>query len=502
MSIDVRPFSPSDLHAALSSPKCSAIRVARHSQAKYLYRYLNELGAKCIVVEPKYTDGDYLDDYASYYAKAHETYDRLCTRLHFFSTPWTPGALREALRAHVTPEELQGAYLGFVVARPLPEAIVGRTVLATYPAMKPGGQRFYPATREYTAHLFGTTLMVDSLAFQEQDTVLAACATVALWSAFQKTSELFHTGMPTPVEITRSATDGLLAGRAFPSKGLAVPQMAQAVREVGLEPEVFECNGEVPLLSLLVGYVDLGIPPILGIHIEGQDLHAVAIAGYSLRETRQHTHEDAVPYQLCRVGLRVDELYVHDDGHGPFARMRAHTQPTTPDGPSAVYFDGTWSKPTGTGGDARLTPQFVMVPVYHKVRLSFIDLQQWISRFTQIATTVLPTTPEPEWTTSLTDTNRVKRQVKASGLDPAVIDRVLLSAQPRFIWSARMDVGGQPIVEILFDATGMRRSQVAFDMLWYRPELKVLVAKVLERPKVAGRIDEAMLKFLRDHTGP
>lgn len=65
-----------------------------------------------------------------------------------------------------------------------------------------------------------------------------------------------------------------------------------------------------------------------------------------------------------------------------------------------------------------------------------------------------------------------------------------------------MDVGGQPIVEILFDATGMRRSQVAFDMLWYRPELKGLVAKVLERPKVAGRIDEAMLKFLRDHTGP
>jgi hypothetical protein len=499
VSIVVHPFTPSELHAALSSKKCSPRRVSEHPQAKYLFRYLQELGAQCIVVEPDYTDGDYLDDYANYYAKSHERYDRTCVRLHFFSEPWTPESLQSALRASVTPEELQRAYLGFAVARPLPEAIIGRTVLAKYPDVKPGGRRFYPATREYTAHLFGTTLTVDSLAFQEQDTVLAACATVALWSAFQKTSELFHTGMPTPVEITRSGTDGLLTTRAFPSRGLAVPQMALAVREVGLEPEVFECNGEVPLLSLLVGYVGLGIPPILGVDIEEQGLHAVAVVGYSLRETRQHTHEDAIPYQLRRVGLRVDELYVHDDGHCPFARIRAHAKRTTPDGPSAIYFDGTWSKAAGAGGDAKLTPVFVMVPVYHKVRLSFIDLQQWISRFTQAATTVLPTTPEPEWITSLTDTNQMKKQVKASGLDSAVIDRVLLSAQPRFIWSARMEVGERPVVEILFDATGMRRSQVAFDVLWYEPAFKALFAKVLERPTVAGKIEEPMLQFLKEH---
>jgi hypothetical protein len=458
VTLDIRPFSPEELHGALASKMCSAGQVSEHSQAKYLYRYLEHLKAQCIVVERNYTDGDYLDDYANYYAKSHEQYDRRCVRLHFFSAPWTPDALRDALRSPTTPEALQNSYLGFVVARPLPEAIVGRTVLATYPEVKPDGRRFYPARRQYTAHLFGTTLTVDSLAFQEQDTVLAACATVALWSAFQKTSELFHTAMPTPVEITRSATDGLLAGRAFPSKGLAVPQMARSVREVGLEPEVFDCTGEVPLLSLLVGYVDFGIPPILGIQVEGHGLHAVAVSGYSLRPAPLHSHADASPYQLRRVGLRVDELYVHDDGHGPFARIRAHTENTTPKGGSAIYFDGTWSTPGGTGGDAILRPEFVLVPVYHKVRLSFIDIQEWMIRFTRIAAPVLPTVPQPEWSASLATTNDVKQDAKASGLDPAEIDRVLLSAQPRFMWRARMEVNGQRLVEILFDATGMRRS--------------------------------------------
>ena len=322
MALRSLPSTTADLYEALASKKCDAEAVAKHGQARYLYRYLKELGARRIVVEPNYTDADYLDDYANYYAKSHEDYERKCTRLHFFDQDWTSVRLSKFLRGEDAHPGLQASYLGFVVARPLPEAIIGRTVLVTYRG--DGERRRFPSTRRYKAHIAGTELTVESLAFQEQDTVLAACATVALWSAFQKTSELFHTPLPTPAQITRAATTGIIANRAFPSTGLALPQMARAVQSLGLEPEVFECSGRLPLLSLLAAYVDLGIPPILLFDIEGLGHHAAAVVGYSIRNTEQHTHEDAVQSPFRRSGLRIDKIYVHDDGHRPFRENDRH----------------------------------------------------------------------------------------------------------------------------------------------------------------------------------
>lgn len=498
MTVDVRPFTPEELYGALSSAKASATQVAAHEQARYLYRYLKDLEAKCIVLEKEYTDGDYLDDYANYYAKSHELYERKCVRLHFFSTPWTAVALGDALRQQVAPSDLQASYLGFVVGRPLPEAIIGRTVLATYPP--DNGRRHYPTTRKYTAHLLGTPLTVKSLAFQEQDTVLAACATVALWSAFQKTSELFNTAMPTPVEITRAANSGILSSRVFPSRGLGLPQMARAVQQLGLEPEVFECSDRIPLLSLLAGYVDLGIPPILLLDINGRGGHAVAVSGYSLRDTPQHSAESRSATLFHGVGRRIDELYVHDDGHGPFARIKARARATSPANESVIVFDGPWSNPAG--GPAMLKPEFVLVPLYHKIRLNFFDLQQWLTYFTAIALPVLPRPAEVEWITSLTDTNSVKALVKDSKLPTAEIDRVIRKAQPRFIWRALMRVDGQSMVEVLFDATGMRRSQVAFDMLWYNDAFKQLVIKMLGLATVTSRTPEPIVEFLRAQLTP
>ncbi len=160
--------------------------------------------AQTLVVENDYTDGDYLDDFASYYVKCFRSYNRRCKRLHFFGQKFAEGEFRQLVQGELPPSEeeaLKTSYLGFVVARPLPEAIIGRTLLATYPP--DGSRRNYPCTRVYRANLFGVELSVMSLPFQEQDSVLAACATVALWSAFHKTAELFGTTTPTPVEILR-----------------------------------------------------------------------------------------------------------------------------------------------------------------------------------------------------------------------------------------------------------------------------------------------------------
>src|SRR5947209_3466816 len=86
---NIHSFSESALYGALSHPHTPAPEVQNHKQAHYLYGYLRAIGAKTIVVEELYTDGDYLDDFANYYVKCHQNYARRCKRLHFFSAELT-----------------------------------------------------------------------------------------------------------------------------------------------------------------------------------------------------------------------------------------------------------------------------------------------------------------------------------------------------------------------------------------------------------------------------
>src|SRR2546421_1304238 len=318
------PFSSANFFKHLSNAHCNPDEVASNARAGYLLGYLSKLGARSMVVERHYTDGDYLEDFASYYVRCHRPYGRRCRRLHFFSCDLDDAKVLALILGELKADEaltLQESYLGFVVARPLPNAVVGRTVLKTYP--DDGGRRHYSVLLTFTAHLFGMPLHIKGLPFQEQDTVLAACATVALWCAFQKTSELFGTEAPRPASITRLANRAGHRGRPVPSHGLRIEEMCHAIRSVGLEPELLEwMGGNLPWVSLAYAHLKAGLPVILIVDIQG-DLHAITLTGYSLRDTRVSKreiagNEVAVPLR----GLRVLEFYGHDDQIGPHAQQR------------------------------------------------------------------------------------------------------------------------------------------------------------------------------------
>jgi len=263
-------FTEENLFQAFSNEHCPAELIRnRNEVAQYLFRYLRDQGATFFVLEHDYVDSDYLDDYSAFYSKCFMHYKSRTKRLHFFSCPLISEAqLRDALLRNndQIASTLRNEYLGFVVARPLPLAVVGRTVLKSYPS--DNGRRNYPATRIYHANLFGLSLQVTSLAFQQQDRALAACATVALWSCFHKTAQLYATTAPTPATITRTASV-VVQGRSIPSQGLEFYQMCEAVRGVGLEPEVYKPKMGLPLASLIYSYLRMGQPVILGIDIEG-----------------------------------------------------------------------------------------------------------------------------------------------------------------------------------------------------------------------------------------
>lgn len=493
-NIKVVSFSDATFFSAIKSAHMTDAQVRAHSRAQYLFGYLSAIGAKTIVIEHKYTDGDYLDDFANYYVKSFADYERRTTRLHFFSASigedecinqlTLPGGAEDSFRA---------SYLGFVVARPLPSAIVGRTVLKTYGS--DGGRRNYHAIKPYASRLFGTRLEVESLAFQEQDTVLAACATVSLWSAFQKTAQLFGAKLPTPADITRSANSTVFEARPLPSRGLTLGQMTRAVRDVGLEPEVIQCGPQVPLISLIYSYLQLGVPIILGVMVEGAGGHAMTITGYSLQSSRHLTSEDAVPNSPNRIGLRIDELYVHDDGVGPFAKMVVKSKAVDPHHSSTVYFEGGWKDPV-SGAPRRLLPMWAIVPVYHKIRLTFLDVQNWVTQLDAIVQAVLANYADAEWVSSLEDTSTVKERIRSSGLPEGTRTRVLFRQLPRFLWSAVLLIRGKRVVELLFDATGMARSLPILEAIFYDDQFRKTLQPLLAAKVVRDALDEQFVEFL------
>ena len=327
--------------------------------------------------------------------------------------------------------------------------------------------------RRCEAHLLGFNLHVESLPFQEQDTAAAACATSAIWSGLQGTALLFQHGIHSPVEITRIAT-GQFPGlrRAFPNRGLNPPQMAAAIRQVGLDPEVVGVETKSLLKATVYAYLRARIPVLMNVALFAfSDLkapkpykgdwnmgHAVAVTGYSLGTGDLEPHPK---WGTLLRATRIDRLYVHDDQLGPFARLKF-------DGPTGpVKFEDqqttlTFSLSTSWPGEKKpdsvcFVPETLIVPVYHKIRVDFdtilekvFDLERhYRDRFRVDLPSV-----GVEWDIYLTTASDFKADIRGQGkLQETQKWELLCTPFPRFLWIASGYLGDARVLDLVFDAT-------------------------------------------------
>lgn len=91
-SFSVVPFTAESFSLQLVSEGCTEADVATDERVTYLAAYLGAIEIKTIVTEHEYTDADYLDDYASFYAKSFGSISNRCRRLHFFRIDFTEEA--------------------------------------------------------------------------------------------------------------------------------------------------------------------------------------------------------------------------------------------------------------------------------------------------------------------------------------------------------------------------------------------------------------------------
>ncbi len=353
-----------------------------------------------------------------------------------------------------------------MVIKPLPNTFIGRTCLVTYPLE---GGRVFPALRPYTSNLFGLNLSASSLAFQEQDSTVAACATESLWSAFQMTASIFDHSIPSPFTITSIATKQVSSqSRSFPNKGLTPEQMGRAISEYELEPYFIQLDptfnerrNQLEILqNNLYAYVSAGIPMLFlhYLHPLKEALHSATIAGFCLSEARTRT-------SFNLRSERINKFYAHDDRVGPFARFEIHDDVVNEGGKERWVIRTSLSTPDYAVGTVRAIPHLLLAPLYHKIRVPFQMVYEAIFEFdAHIGPVIQELAAEIpkgiEWDIKLTTVNKYKATLFASDTQDR---RVLFKPLPRFIWQASaLDYRDEKrcLFEILFDATDLEQGKL------------------------------------------
>ncbi|PSB58796.1 hypothetical protein [Chamaesiphon polymorphus] len=505
-SFNIYDFNCDRFNEILQNGFLSKGSVEKHNRAIYLKGYLTHIDAKSMLVENDYTDGDYLDDFAAYYVRCHQDYSRRCKRIHFFSISIEENQFLKIVTGSAEnsgKEDFQKSYLGFIVVRPLPQAVIGRTVLKTY--NDDNGRRNYTCVKDYSVNLFGIELTIEkSLAFQEQDTVIAACATVSLWCCFHKTAEMFGTPAPRPAAITRTANQVVHHSRSFPSNGLVVEQMCDAIRQVGLEPEVFNVKRDknpkkFPLVDLIYGYLKMGLPVILASEIEGIGFHAITLLGFSIQS--EHTFPLKESAITPTIGSRINKLYAHDDQNGPFSEI-CITQNHEENTKYPIVFECAWNQ-LNRKDKITLKPHVIIIPVYNKIRVTFLGIQKWINVLHEIIKVLLDSqkieTNNLEWNIYLFTSNELKSSIKEENISQQDKKILLLTQHPRFIWRATLSMReknddnsyrSEKIVDFLADATDIPHGFPIYQALWYQEELRSELNDLMMSEKVGEVLAE------------
>lgn len=226
--------------------------------------------------------------------------------------------------------------------------------------------------------------------------------------------------------------------------------------------------------------------------------HAIAVTGFSLSDT------PPIPYGPTNFLLRasrIDRLYGHDDGVGPFARMLLSTllEYTAEEADGKIKAEGTpalctsWRDSRRQIGGVYAVPNTLLIPLYHKIRIPFrsalttvIDLDNLVEWLRQL--NLVPLSQRLIWDIYLTTVNEFKEEFAHSATVPAQYRReVLLQAMPRFIWQATAESDGVKVLDLLFDATDIEQGSFFVRAVEYDVNLAYLLRSLAKTPSLVGR---------------
>ncbi|RFZ92948.1 hypothetical protein D0C36_16295 [Mucilaginibacter conchicola] len=468
-------YSEANLAVALSNKKTTPEIVKLKKHFSYFKKYLEspELNVKTILLEEGYISRDYLHDYASYYALCYEQYEKVCRRVHFFDNEVTEDEFKKIIIQPVEDQaEFWKHYMGFIVVKPLPSKMIGYTVLKTYSNSQNYSDRNFWGLRQYTINLYGNKITLESLAFQEQDSVLAACATMAVWSMLNKAAVDFHTVLKSPSQITNDADNVSPDGsRLFPNNGLSIQQISQAILASGLVSEIKDGDFRPPdrpykvitvryLKKIINAYSGIGIPIILVVRVPSggsHGLHAITVSGFKVNQPLPILPQKNISY----MSDNIDRIYAHDDQWGPFARINLSND---------YDLETPW-----TEFDKEHRPTVVtsiVVSLYPKIRISYQDLEVIVVGLDLILTLFFKNhiLADLVWDIKIEFSEKYKTTLKNSSLDDTEKVEILAESMPKYIWVATCHIGEHKLFCFTFDATNVNHAMIGLQVISFLPD--------------------------------
>ena len=447
------------------------------NQFKYLFEYLSssDLGAKTIIVEFDYVSKDYLIDFATYFVTCFDQYSKNCIRLHFFNKTLSQEEFEKIIvkNTHDESELWKSSYLGYVVGKPLPIRIIGKTVLKPYNSEdKDGNFRNYFGVRNYYINVFGNKVKLAALGYMEQDSVVSVCATSAIWMMLQKASMNKYAVSKTPSQITDEADIvGTHGERIFPNQGLSVKQISQSIYKSGLVSDIrtSDKNHELSrsfLKKYVYAYSPIGIPLILVLEVPYVDKgsfkyghHAVTVVGYKIGNP-----DLKVTYNypnLRFIAENVSKLYTHDDAWGPYASFDFE------EGANEEYrFETKWSQAVSPSQPTHLTN--IIIPLYHKIRITYEDVEKIVIGVNELINLIYKL--ELDWDITLQYSEQFKTDSKVYELNLA--KNILFTSMPKYIWVAKCSIKNKLLFEIIFDATDVAIGMFGFKIFFHNNYIK------------------------------
>jgi hypothetical protein len=301
-----------------------------------LFEILRQRGCKTVIIESPYMDEDHRQCHARLHYLAQTAMSRYCKRLHFFSESIGLTDLR------ILTEETKQNYLGMCVWRPINSYPIGRTILAVDKIIhSPVGSNWisYPTcATDYSVHIAGQEIIINGLPYIQQDHMVSACATAAIWMAqWQMSSKYDEFIKYYSPAITEAATlYDVSAGRAIPSEGLTNRQILQSLRSLGYDPIAYELLKTQPLVvrRQLYRIIESGIPVIAGlIEIDNGVIcgHAITVFGHVISpysevevQTFPKNSRSTTALKYVDASDYCTAFIVNDDAAGPLRWMELY----------------------------------------------------------------------------------------------------------------------------------------------------------------------------------
>ena len=116
---------------------------------------------------------------------------------------------------------------------------------------------------------------------------------------------------------------------------------------------------------------------------------------------------------------------------------------------------------------AVIEPLHIIVPIYKKIRLSYIEAYLVVTQIRAVLEKTLlrnnVSVSYAEWDLRLTDTSAYKEEIgRETALPSDRVRYLLCEPQPRYFWRSTLTLAGTRVAEFLIDATEFGKSNPLF----------------------------------------